>query len=75
MKTTIRLRDDLLKRAKKRAAEDGRTLAALIEEGLMRVLAGPSTRRRVRLPVSKASWGVLPGVDLNRSSDLEAVME
>jgi hypothetical protein len=31
-------------------------------------------RKRIELPVSKATGGVLPGVDLNRSSDLEEVM-
>ena len=72
----MRLRDDLLERAKKRAAEDGRTLTSLIEEGLMLVLAPKATRRKhVELPVSKASGGVLPGVDLNRSSALEEIME
>jgi hypothetical protein len=34
-----------------------------------------TSRKRVALPVSRASGGLLPGVDLNRSSDLEAVME
>jgi len=33
-----------------------------------------SRRGRVELPVSKASGGVLPRIDLNRSSDLEEVM-
>jgi hypothetical protein len=77
MRTTIRLRDDLLKRAKKRAAEDGRTLTSVVEEGLALVLAGPGKRRRGRIevPVSRASGGVLPGVDLNRSTDLEESME
>ena len=76
MRTTIRIRDDLMKRAKKRAAEEGRTLTALVEEGLTLMLAEPKAKRRKRvsLPVSKASGGVLPGVDLNRSSDLEEVM-
>jgi hypothetical protein len=76
MRTTIRIHDDLLKRAKKRAAEEGRTLTSLIEEGLTFILAEPKAKRRerVRLPVSKATGGVLPGVDLNRSSDLEEVM-
>lgn len=76
MRTTIRIRDDLLKRAKKRAAEEGRTLTALVEDGLTLILAEPKakSRKRVFLPVSKASGGVLPGVDLNRSSDLEEVM-
>jgi hypothetical protein len=73
MRTTIRLSDDLLRRAKKKAAEQGRTLTSLVEEGLKSVLAEsrPVRRTRVRLPISKASGGILPGVDLNRSSDLE----
>ncbi len=76
MRTTIRIRDDLLKRAKKRAAAEGRTLTSIVEEGLTLILAAPKakSRKRVLLPVSKASGGVLPGVDLNRSSDLEEVM-
>jgi hypothetical protein len=76
MRTTIRLRDDLLKRAKKRAAEERRTLTSVVEEGVVLVLTRPAKRRgRTRLPVSRASGGVLPGVDLNRSADLEASME
>jgi hypothetical protein len=77
MRTTIRLRDELLKRAKKRAADEQRTLTSLIEEGVALVLARPARRRRghIALPVSRASGGVMPGVDLNRSTDLEALME
>jgi len=77
MRTTIRLRDDLLKRAKKLAAADRRTLTSVVEEGVALVLAGPGKERRVRIevPVSRASGGVLPGVDLNRSTDLEESME
>jgi len=77
MRTTIRLRDDLLKRAKKRAAEENRTLTSLVEEGVALLLTAPAKkpRNRVEVPVSRSSGGVLPGVDLNRSTDLEAVME
>jgi len=66
----------LLRRAKKRAAEQGRTLTSLIEEALRLVVAESKAGRckAVELPVSGASGGVLPGVDLNRSSDLEEVM-
>jgi len=73
MRTTIRLSDELLRRAKKKAAEKGRTLTSLIEEGLKTILAERqrAPHSRVRLPISKASGGTLPGVDLNRSSDLE----
>jgi hypothetical protein len=76
MRTTVRINDDLLQRAKKRALDEGRTLTSLIEEGLAVILAKPerSRQERIALPVSKASGGVLPGVDLNRSSDLEEVM-
>lgn len=76
MRTTIRINDDLLKQAKKRAADEGRTLTSLVEDGLALILSmpKPSKRKPVQLPVSKATGGVLPGVDLNRSSDLEEVM-
>lgn len=77
MRTTIRLSDDLLYRAKKKAAEQGRTLTSLVEEGLKTVLAESKAARgtRVQLPISKRSGGTLPGVDLNRSSDLQDRME
>jgi predicted transcriptional regulator len=77
MRTTIRLRDDLLKRAKRRAAEENRTLTSVVEEGVALVLARPVKKRRdrIELPVSRASGGIVPGVDLNRSADLEAVMD
>lgn len=77
MRTTVRIRDDLLKRAKKQAADEGRTLTLLIEDSLVVLLSKkqkPDRRKRVALPLSKASGGVLPGVDLNRSCDLEEVM-
>jgi hypothetical protein len=76
-RTTIRLSGDLLRRAKKRAAEKGRTLTSLVEEGLKAVLAEPkrAARKPLRLPVSKASGGTLPGIDLNRSADLEDRMD
>jgi hypothetical protein len=75
MRTTIRLNSNLLERAKTRAAEEGRTLTSLIEEGLTVILSTPKGMRpRVELPVSKANGGVLPGVDLNRTCDLEEIM-
>jgi hypothetical protein len=76
MRTTVRIKDDLLQRARKRATEEGRTLTSLIEDGLVLVLTKSKVarRKRVVLPVSQASGGVLPGVDLNRSGDLEEVM-
>jgi hypothetical protein len=77
MRTTVRIKEDLLIRAKKRAAHEGRTLTSLIEEGLTLILSPSKGDRgkRIQLPTSKASGGVLPGVDLNRSSDLEDLMD
>jgi len=74
MRTTVRLPEELLRKAKRKAAEKGQTLTALIEEGLKVVLAegerGPR-RTQARLPISRATGGTLPGIDLNRSADLE----
>jgi hypothetical protein len=76
MRTTIRINDGLLLQAKKRAAEEGRTLTSLIEEALTLIMAKPKAGRRgrIELPVSQASGGTLPGVELNRTADLEDVM-
>ena len=72
----MRINDGLLRRAKERAAHEGRTLTSMIEEGLSLVLREPRPTHEadVQLPVSKATGGVLPGVDLNRSCDLEQIM-
>ncbi len=77
MRTTIRIRDELLQRARRKALEEGRTVTSLVEEGLAIVLAGVERPKpkRVRVPVSKAQGGLLPGVDLNRSSALEDLMD
>jgi len=73
MRITIRLFDELFRRAKKAMAEKGQTLTSLIEEGRIAVIAEPRPAPpvRLRLPVSKVSGGALPGLDLKRSSDLE----
>ncbi len=43
MKTTIEIDDELLRRAKVRAAERGETLRALVERGLQRELSETAT--------------------------------
>lgn len=67
MRTTVHLPDELLVRAKRKAAAEGRTLTSLIEEGLRAVVADRpgkgSPAKKVRLPVSKATGGLLPGID------------
>jgi hypothetical protein len=78
MRTTVRLEESLLAQAKREAARRGTTVTALIEQGLRLVLARPGKveeRPWVRLPVSRASGGTLPGVDLNDSAALLDRME
>ncbi len=73
-RTTVRLPEDLIQRAREKAAAQGRSLTALIEEGLRRVLnERPAERRggRVSLPVSSASGGLMPGIDLNDTAALQ----
>lgn len=78
MRTTLRVDDELLRRAKGHAARQGRSLTSVFEEALRRLLAESERREergRVELPVSSASGGVLPGVDLDDSAVLLDVME
>jgi hypothetical protein len=64
--------------AKAEAARRGETVTALIERGLRLVLASsgkPVRRPRIVLPVSKATGGVRPGVDLNNSAALLDILD
>jgi hypothetical protein len=72
MRTTVRLDEALLSRAKAHAAREHRTLTSLVEEGLTLVLERPrrEPRKRVVLPISTADGGVRPGVDLNSNAAL-----
>jgi hypothetical protein len=73
-RTTVRLPQDLLDRAKRKAAAEGRTLTSLIEDGLRLVVAEGRTRakgKRVLPPVSKARGGLMPGIDLSSLTALQ----
>lgn len=75
MRTTVRLDEGLLREAKAEASRKGETVTALIERGLRLVLArgrARGRRARITLPVSRATGGTQPGVDLDDSS---AVMD
>lgn len=68
MRTTIRLKDELLRRAKRKAAQEGRSLTSLIEEGLLAVMSGSARAKPKKarpLPISKRGGGLKPGVDIN----------
>lgn len=78
MRTTIRLDDQLLKSAKRLAHDTGKSLTAIIEDALRQTLARRATTKQARKPVkltTVSGHGVRPGVDLNDSAALLAVME
>jgi hypothetical protein len=76
-RTTVRLPDELMTRAKKKAAAEGRTLTSLIEDGLRRVLAEKPSTSVTMPPISKARGGFAPGVaslrDVEELEDSEYV--
>jgi hypothetical protein len=65
MRTTVDLPDELLRQARKQAAEEGTTLTALLADGLRLRIGGaaPARRRRQRLPVSTVGGGLQPWID------------
>ena len=72
-RTTIRLPDELLTRAKRKAAAEGRTLTSLIEQGLRLVVSDKSKSRSAKHndpPVSKAKGGLRPGINWDDLSSL-----
>jgi hypothetical protein len=72
-RTPVRLPEDLIRRAKRKAAAEGRTLTALIEEGLRLVVFKPKAAKteRVMPRVSKAKGGLRAGVDLTSYSAIQ----
>ena len=78
MRTTVRVDEALMERARQEAARRGITLTSLIEQGLRLALHRPLNRPQhavVSLPECHAGGGVLPGVDLNDSAGLLERME
>lgn len=77
MRTTITIRDDVLKRARQLALARSCTLSDLVEESLQRALAAPTTAppsEQARIPTF-AGRGLQPGVDLDSTAGLLDVME
>ena len=77
-RTTVRLPDELLRRAKRKAAAEGRTLTSLIEDGLRHVVserAKKPLKPIEKLPVSTATGGILPGIDISDSASIEEMYD
>jgi hypothetical protein len=76
MRTTIRLDDDLLAAARRRAVDDGVTLTRVIEDALRQSLSKRESPRSEPFnprPVGDAR--TLPGIDLDDSTALRDVMD
>ena len=77
-RTTIALDEPLLRDLKQRAAREGRTLAALVNELLHAAIesrAGKTFRFRLAIHKGGPSDGPLPGVDLTDRDRLYDLME
>ena len=78
MRTTVRLDDDLLTRAKEEAVRSGRTLTQVIEDALRETLGRPMRGEPARRPVRLTTFrgrGLQPGVDLDSAASLLDLME
>jgi hypothetical protein len=62
MRTTVRFNDELLRAARRRAADEGTTLTAVLERALRAYLGGPAPRGRYRLRWRTEAGRPLPGV-------------
>jgi hypothetical protein len=75
-RTTVRLPSELLKKAQRKAAAEGRTLTGLMEEGLRYVVSEKPTEKRERppIPVSKETGGqILSFKELQELEDREYI--
>jgi len=73
MRTTLDIDDDVLRRAKKLAAEEGKTLTRIVEEALReRTAPKPRTGKRFRLRLLTKKGKLVPGTDL---ADRDALYE
>ncbi len=77
MRTTIRLPDNLLRQAKKLAADTNRSLTRVIEDALWETLSrsgSRNVRRTVRLKTF-GRGGLRPGVNLDDGRTLRDLMD
>jgi hypothetical protein len=73
-RTTVRLPSDLLKKARRKAADENTTLTALMEDGLRYVVEEQPKKKpaKRKLPrISKATGGMRPGLQGLTFSQLE----
>lgn len=75
MRTTIDINDALLVATKSHAAQNQKTLKAVVEEALRELLSGSSRQHSDAPPIPVfRGLGVQPGVDLTDNAALEDLM-
>ena len=71
MRTTLRIKPELLQLAKKRALEQRKTLTKIVEEALLQNLSQRNhSRKKVKRLTTFKGSGLRPGVDLDDSAGL-----
>jgi hypothetical protein len=76
MRTTVDINEELLREAKKRAAEEGRPLRAIIEDALRAMIqASPSGQKRFQLQWRTEKGRLQPGVRIEDRQSLFDLME
>ncbi|MET3806806.1 plasmid stability protein [Nakamurella sp. UYEF19] len=76
MKATMNLDDQLYRRVKIRAAEEGTTVTSLVEQALVALLSAPSTPQApFQITVLPSAGGVRPGVDLTSNAAMTELLD
>jgi hypothetical protein len=75
MRTTIDINDELMRHAKKRAANDGVPLRDVVEDALRRYLSEKPAATGYRLKWTTESGEMMPGVDLDDRDSLFDLMD
>jgi plasmid stability protein len=78
MKATMNLDDQLYRRVKIRAAEQGRTVTSLVEQALEALLSAHTDQpmlSRFVMPVLPSAGGLQPGVDLTSNAAVQDLLD
>ena len=75
MRTTIEINDELMRHAKKRAANDGVPLRDVVEDALRRYLSEKPAATGYKLKWTTESGELMPGVDLDDRDSLFDLMD
>lgn len=74
VRTTVNIDDDLLRRARERAARSGGSLGTVVDDALRVLLVEKATERSRVSPPTYGGSGLRPGVDLEDEDALAALL-